>query len=225
MNAQVPVITIDGPSGSGKGTVARLLAERYGFHLLDSGALYRITALDAERRGVDLDDEQAIIDVSLSMQVTFALNQAEGVSVLLNQEDVTTQIRAETCGMKASRIASMPGLRAALLDVQRHFRQPPGLVADGRDMGTAVFADAQIKVFLTASAEQRALRRFNQLKQKGFKTTIDSLLREILARDERDQNRTLSPLRAADDAHILDSTSMTVNQVEDRIVQIIDNRF
>lgn len=220
-----PVITIDGPSGSGKGTVARLIAQRYGFHLLDSGALYRITALEADRRGINFDDEQAVINVSLSMQVTFALNATEGVSVFLGGDDVTRQVRAETCAMQASKIAPMPSLRAALLDVQRDFRKPPGLVADGRDMGTAVFADAEVKIFLTASAEQRALRRFKQLQEKGFKPKIDNLSHEIIERDERDQNRALSPLRAADDAHHLDSTSLPIDAVVNQIVQIVDKCF
>ncbi len=222
MGESIPVITIDGPSGSGKGTIARLLAEKYGFHLLDSGALYRITAFEAGRRGVDLEDEQAVIDVSRSMRISFALDRGEGVSVLLDEKDVTAQIRTETCGMKASQIAPMPGLRAALLDVQRSFRRRPGLFADGRDMGTVVFPDAQVKIFLTADAKERALRRYKQLKENGIESKIDGLYREILARDERDQNRASSPLRAADNARVLDSTALSIGEVTARIEQIVD---
>ena len=222
LDDSIPVITIDGPSCSGKGTIARLLAEKYNFHLLDSGALYRITAFEAERRGIDLADEQAVIGVSQSMQVDFALSRGEGVSVLLDNRDVTAQIRAETCGMKASQIAPMPGLRTALLDVQRNFRQWPGLLADGRDMGTVVFPDAQVKIFLTANAKERALRRFKQLKENGIESKIESLYREIVARDERDQNRASSPLRAADDALVLDSTALSIGAVAAQIEQIVD---
>ena len=222
MHNPVPVITIDGPSGSGKGTVSSLLAHRYGFHLLDSGALYRLVALEVERLGVDLKDEAAIVEVSRSMQVKFVPKGKESVSVLSGGDDLTAQIRAETCGMRASQIALMPGLRSTMLSVQRGFRQPPGLVADGRDMGTVVFPDAQIKIFLTASANERARRRFEQLKQQGTETKMDSLLREITIRDKRDQNRTLAPLRAADDARILDSTSMAIGQVELWIAKIVD---
>ena len=219
----IPVVTIDGPSGSGKGTVARRIAERYGFHLLDSGALYRIAAFEAERRGIDLTDEEGVVEAVSTVQINFALDDVEGVSVLLDGVDVTRQIRAETAGMKASQVAPMPGLRAALLDVQRNFQRAPGLVADGRDMGTVVFPEATLKIFLVATAEERASRRYKQLKEKGIETKIDSLLREITARDERDQNRSSSPLCAAEDAHTLDSTSLSIEEVEHKIVQLMDN--
>ncbi|MEM7293178.1 MAG: (d)CMP kinase [Pseudomonadota bacterium] len=223
MDLSQPVITIDGPGGSGKGTLARRIAEYYGFHLLDSGALYRITALEASRLGVSPSDESAIVEVSKGLEILFAVEGAEGVAVYLDGVDVTQDIRTEECGSLASQIAPLPGLRAALLDVQRDFQREPGLVADGRDMGTVVFPSAAVKIFLTASAEARAKRRHLQLKARGIESRIADLLLEIQARDERDQNRSVSPLIPAEDANQLDSTTLSIEEVEARIVQIVAN--
>ncbi|WP_336368569.1 (d)CMP kinase [Marinobacter sp. C2H3] len=212
-----PVITVDGPGGSGKGTVTQMLARRLGWHLLDSGALYRLTALAAERQGVALDDEAALVSVAASLDVTFEPTPpGEPARVLLSGQDVTGEIRTERCGDNASRVAVIQPVRDALLQRQRDFRQAPGLVADGRDMGTVVFPDAPVKIFLTASAEERARRRFNQLKDAGVDVNIDALLEEIRVRDERDMNRSAAPLKPADDAQVIDSTGLSIEEVLDR---------
>ncbi|MBW7469527.1 (d)CMP kinase [Marinobacter sp. M216] len=211
------VITVDGPGGSGKGTITQMLATKLGFHLLDSGALYRLTALAAVRQGVSLDDEASLVGVAASLDVAFQPTPAgEPAKVILAGEDVTSEIRTETCGDNASRVAVMQPVRDALLQRQRDFRKPPGLVADGRDMGTVVFPDAPVKIFLTASAEERARRRFSQLKDAGVDVNIDTLLEEIRVRDERDMNRSAAPLKPADDAQVIDSTGLSIEEVLDR---------
>lgn len=211
------VITVDGPGGSGKGTVTQMLAKKLGFHLLDSGALYRLTALAAVRQGVSLKDEAALVLVAASLDVAFEPTpRGEPAKVILAGEDVTSEIRTETCGDNASRVAVMQPVRDALLQRQRDFRKAPGLVADGRDMGTVVFPDAPVKIFLTASAEERARRRFSQLKDAGVNVNIDALLEEIRVRDERDTNRSAAPLKPADDAQVIDSTGLSIEEVLDR---------
>ncbi|HEX6998713.1 MAG TPA: (d)CMP kinase [Gammaproteobacteria bacterium] len=213
----VPVITIDGPTGSGKGTISRALAVRLGWHLLDSGALYRLVALEAQRRGVALDDAPRLAAIAEALDVTFGDPSGEE-RVLLAGEDVTAALRTEECGAGASRVAAVPEVRAALLARQRAFARPPGLVADGRDMGTTVFPDASLKVFLTASPEERARRRHKQLKEKGIDVSLPDLSWDIAQRDRRDANRAVAPLRPADDARLLDSTSLSPEEVIARIV-------
>lgn len=204
----VPIVTIDGPSGSGKGTLARTLAERYGWHYLDSGALYRILALAALDAAVPLADEQAVAALVGPLEIAF-----RGEDVFLDGQRVSDQLRTEAVGNSASQVAAHPAVRAALLDKQRAFAVPPGLVADGRDMGTVVFPAAPLKVFLTASAEVRAERRYNQLRNKGLGVSLRGLLETIKERDERDKNRAVAPLVPAEDALVLDSTALSSNQV------------
>ena len=211
-----PVITIDGPSGAGKGTVCQHLAQRLGWPLLDSGAIYRVLALAAVHHDVSLDDEAALVTVALHLDVHF-LTTAEGVRVILEGEDVSMALRTEQTGNAASKVAALPGVREALLRRQRAFRTQPGLIADGRDMGTVVFPDAEAKIFLDASAEERALRRLKQLQGKGFDVNFDHLLNEIRERDDRDRNRAVAPLRPADDALVVDSTAMTIDEVVETI--------
>ena len=207
MTAAVPVIAVDGPAASGKGTVAAGVARALGFRLLDSGSLYRLVAVKALRAGVPLDAADALAGLAAGLDACFA-----GGRVLLDGHDVTEAIRTEDAGVAASRVAVHPAVRAALLARQRAFREPPGLVADGRDMGTVVFPDAPVKVFVTASVEERARRRHKQLIEKGISVTLESLLRELQERDARDAARSAAPLKAADDAVILDTTDLTIDQ-------------
>ncbi|MGZ3180969.1 MAG: (d)CMP kinase [Telluria sp.] len=209
----IPVITIDGPTASGKGTVAHLVAERLGFHLLDSGALYRLTALQALRRGVPLSDEHGIAKLGEHLQVTF-----KGGDIFIANENVAHAIRAEEVGNMASKIAALPTVRQALYALQLAFRKAPGLVADGRDMGTVIFPHAQLKVFLTASAEARAQRRYKQLIEKGFPAKMEDLLADLQARDMRDMNRAVAPLAPAEDAHIIDSSNMTAAEAVELVL-------
>jgi len=214
------VICIDGPSGAGKGTVASLLASRLGFPLLDSGALYRVSAIAAEDAGVNLNDEARVAEIASDMKIKFtAASASEPVSVSLDGVDITSRVRLEATGSNASVVAKHPLVRAALLELQRDFAMPPGLVADGRDMGTVVFPEAQHKVFLTASAEERAKRRVNQLKKQGVNVSLAAVLKDIEERDERDTNRAVSPLKPADDAVLLDSTSLSIDEVLESIIQ------
>jgi CMP/dCMP kinase len=224
MADSVPVIAIDGPSGSGKGTVARRVAATLGWHLLDSGAVYRVAAVAAARRGVALDDAAALAALAASLPVTFAEDGAGDELILLGGDDVTREVRSETSGERASLIASLPPVRSALLGLQRGFRRPPGLVADGRDMGTVVFPDAPVKVFLTASAEARAERRYKQLKEKGFDVSLASLFGDISKRDARDAARAVAPLRPAADAIVLDSTALDVPSVVQRVLGLMQPR-
>ena len=219
MDIQIPVITIDGPSGSGKGTVAALLAGKLGWNFLDSGALYRLLAFAARNHGVDLTNEEALKTLAANLDVQFgAAQDGHGMRIVLEGEEVTEAIRNEVVGAGASQVAALPAVREALLQRQKAFREAPGLVADGRDMGTVVFPDATLKIFLTASAEERARRRFLQLKAKGDDVNLASLLDEIRARDERDTQRTVAPLKPADDAIQLDSTELSIEQVLERIL-------
>ncbi len=203
----IPVITIDGPTASGKGTVASRVAETLGFAFLDSGALYRLTALSALEAGVDLADEPAVAKLAAGLQVVF-----QGERILLAGREVSDAIRAEQVGVAASKIATLPAVRSALVDLQHSFRKAPGLVADGRDMGTVIFPDAGLKVFLTASVEARADRRYKQLIGKGFSANMADLLQDLRERDARDTQRAVAPLKPAEGAHLLETSDMSVNQ-------------
>lgn len=214
------VIAIDGPSGSGKGTLSQMLARRLGYHLLDSGALYRLVALAAIKRELDLAVEELIIPVAANLDVQFVVADSS-LTILLDGENVTNAIRQEIVGMNASRVAAYPGVRSGLLDRQRAFAMPPGLVADGRDMGTVVFPNAIVKIFLTASAEARAERRFKQLQEKGEPVNKGALIADIIERDARDSNRLVSPLRPADDAVVIDSTDLGIEQVFNKMLEVI----
>ena len=218
--ASVPVMTIDGPSGSGKGTISRIVAQRLGWHYLDSGALYRAIGVAAGWADLDLDDPGALVRCTFDTQIGFR-EEGHELRVVVNGHDATDELRMETAGAAASAIAAIPAVRAALKDRQRAFRRPPGLVADGRDMGTVIFPDATCKVFLTASADERAERRYKQLKDKGVSVTLDGLLREILARDARDANRAVAPLRPAEDAVRIDTTGLGIDQVVERVLALV----
>jgi len=213
------VITIDGPSGAGKGTICQLVAQALGYHLLDSGALYRLTALAVLREGVRVEDEAAVAFIAANLDVQFQAT-ATGVVVVLAGDDVTQTIRQEHVGMQASVVAAMPLVRKALLQRQRNFAQIPGLVADGRDMGTTVFPDAQVKVFLTASAKARAERRIKQLELSGAEFDAEAVLDDIVRRDESDRERISSPLKPAEDAITIDCTDLTIEQVLNQVLEL-----
>jgi cytidylate kinase len=218
-DSHVPIVTIDGPSGSGKGTISRRVAEHVGWNLLDSGALYRLVALAGLRRNLDPDDVEGHVSAARHMQVKFGSRDGEE-QVMLDGVDVTRDIRTETAGAGASRVAAWPAVRAALLDRQRSFATPPGLVADGRDMGTVIFPEARLKVFLTASAEERAQRRHKQLIEKGSAASLAALSREIAERDLRDSTRQVAPLKPAPDAQLLDSTGLSIDAVVERVLSL-----
>ncbi|GAB2502905.1 (d)CMP kinase [Arenimonas alkanexedens] len=223
--ARIPVLTIDGPSGSGKGTISRAVAERLGWHYLDSGALYRAVGLAAAWEVVDLSDPDAVALCARRTEIRFETQGAGEPHVIVNGKDATRQLRTETAGAAASAIAAHPPVRAALVDLQKGFRKAPGLVADGRDMGTVIFPDAPYKVFLTASAEERAQRRYKQLKEKGVSVNLAGLLHEIAARDERDAGRAVAPLKPAEDAVIVDSTGTPITEVIERVLSVLPEKF
>ncbi|MEZ8708083.1 (d)CMP kinase [Vibrio alginolyticus] len=224
MSSQTPVVTVDGPSGAGKGTLCMLLAKKLGFQLLDSGAIYRVLALAAIHHGVDTESEDALVPLATHLDVQF-IAEGDLVKVILEGEDVSGELRKEETGMAASKVAALPRVREALLRRQRAFETAPGLVADGRDMGTVVFQNAQAKIFLDASAEERANRRLKQLQEKGLDVRFADLLSEIQERDDRDRNRPVAPLRPAEDALVLDSTSMTIDEVVEKALQYIESKL
>ncbi len=218
----IPVLTVDGPSGAGKGTVSRLIASRLGWHLLDSGALYRAVGYAACMSGVDMSNVEVVTRIATMTRIVFHDPGAGGeIRVMVNGADVTDEIRTEACSATASAIAAMPSVREALLDKQHSFRSPPGLVADGRDMGTVIFPDAAYKVFLTASTKERGRRRYKQLKEKGVMVRLSDLTREIEARDARDASRKVAPLRPARDALQIDTTGRSVENVVEKIVALV----
>jgi cytidylate kinase len=221
---KVPVIAIDGPSGSGKGTIARAVANRLGWHLLDSGALYRLTALASRAAGVDLMDAARVAEVATRMDARFASTAAGEELVQLDGRDVTQELRGEDAGRAASVVAQHAPVRAALIGRQRAFAQPPGLVADGRDMGTVIFPASGLKLFLTADAEERARRRHKQLKDKGIDASLAALFSEIAERDKRDTTRAVAPLKAAEDAVVLDSTRLSIDEVVTAVLQLAKAR-
>ncbi|MBE1160867.1 (d)CMP kinase [Dyella acidiphila] len=218
----VPVLTIDGPSGSGKGTISRLVAEQLGWRLLDSGALYRAVGYAAGAAGLDLSDADAVTRCAETTRIQFRAAPNDGETrVIVNGHDATEELRTETAGAAASAIASIPSVRKALVDLQLGFRRPPGLVADGRDMGTVIFPDAPFKVFLTASAAERAKRRYKQLKEKGLSVTLATLQSEIVARDTRDASRAVAPLKPANDAVLVDTTGMGIEDVVAKVLAVV----
>ena len=219
-----PIVTIDGPSGSGKGTISRKIAKQVGWHLLDSGALYRLVALAGMRAGVAEADARRHAQLAARMDAAFSVAPDGAELITLAGRDVTAEVRSEKAGQGASRVAASPQVRQALLARQRAFAVPPGLVADGRDMGTVVFPGAQLKIFLTATPEERALRRYKQLKNKGSDVSLAALSREIAERDVRDQTRTVAPLRAAPDACVIDSTGLSVEAVTGRVLELMATR-
>lgn len=224
MSTHAPVITVDGPSGAGKGTLCMLLAEKLGWNLLDSGAIYRVLALAAIHHDVDLESEDALVPLAANLDVQFVA-EGELVKVILEGEDVSNTLRTENVGNTASKVAALPRVREALLRRQRAFSEAPGLVADGRDMGTVVFPSAEVKIFLDASAEERANRRMNQLQKKGLDVNFDSLLSEIQERDYRDRNRAVAPLRPAEDALTIDSTELTIEEVLAQVVAFAESKL
>ena len=225
MGKQVPVVTLDGPGGAGKGTISYLLAKELGWHLLDSGAMYRVLALAALNHGLSLEDEKSLGQLAEVLDVEFRPAADSPVcEVFLEGQNVSNDIRTEAAGNNASIVAALPAVRAGLLARQKAFQSEPGLIADGRDMGTVVFPLAPVKIFLTASAEERASRRYKQLKEKGFDVSLRDLLYEIKERDDRDANRSVSPLKPADDAILLDSTDLAIEKVFEQVLEAITDK-
>jgi len=223
MSADTPVIAIDGPSGTGKGTISQLVARHLGWHLLDSGALYRVIAVGAEKNDIKTNNINGLQKFSEGMQVAFS-TEFEG-SITLDDDEISHQVRLEETAEKASVVAAIPEIREVLLQRQRDFQLPPGLVADGRDMGTVVFPDSRLKIYLTASPEERAQRRYKQLINKGVSVNLRALLQDIASRDERDANRAVSPLRPAEDAVVIDTTSLTIEEVFKEVLGKVSERF
>ncbi len=226
MNKSVtPVICLDGPSGVGKGTICLAVAKKLGWFILDSGSLYRITALKVSREfpnsDVDSIKESQLYDIALNLSVSY-IEENDNLVIYLADEDITDLIRTEEMGAKASVIAAIPAVREALLERQRAFLQAPGLVADGRDMGTVVFPDSDLKIYLTASAEERAQRRYKQLKEKGIDAILSSLVEDLRLRDERDMNRKTAPLKPASDAIVIDTSELTIKQVTDEVMSLVN---
>jgi cytidylate kinase len=217
---EVPIVTIDGPSGAGKGTISQQIATRLGWRFLDSGAIYRVLGLLAERAGIGSEEVNKLVQLAGNMPLSF-----EQERVLLDGQDVTAEIRTESAGNRASKVAAIPAVREALLGWQRNYAKPPGLVADGRDMGTVVFPQAQVKIFLTASPEERAKRRYKQLKGKGLSVNLAGLIEEIRERDERDSQRAVAPLKASSSALALDSTDLSIDEVVDRVMRKVVETF
>jgi cytidylate kinase len=222
----IPVITIDGPSGSGKGTLANRLAVKLGWHFLDSGALYRVLAYSAQESGIKLDDINSLVEHAQEMPVRFGMSLGhESSHVFLGEKEITTAIRTEICGNAASQVAQYPEIRQALISRQRDFKKSPGLVTDGRDMGTVIFEDAGLKIYLEASPLARANRRLIQLQQAGLDANLEGLLLEIEARDYRDKNRSVSPLRPAEDAVVVDTTNMSAQEVQAHVWHLVSQKF
>jgi len=225
VDKQSAVVTLDGPGGAGKGTISYMLAKKLNWHLLDSGALYRVLALAAQQHGISLENEKALGELAEVLDVQFRPAEDTPVcEVILEGQNVSSVIRTETAGNNASIVAALPAVRAGLLARQKAFQTAPGLIADGRDMGTVVFPSAPVKIFLTASAEERANRRYKQLKEKGFDVSLRDLCNEIKTRDERDANRAVSPLKPADDAILLDSTGVDINEVFERVLAAMTDK-
>lgn len=223
MGSNIPVLTLDGPSGVGKGTVCLLVAKNLSWHILDSGSLYRLLALSAGP-DFDLDNVGQLVVLAENMEIEY-VSSDNGLGINLQGKDVSEAIRTEAIGVLASKVAAIPEVRQALLDKQKAFAKTPGLVADGRDMGTTVFPDAELKIFLTASAEERAKRRHKQLKDKGIDANLSQLTAELTERDERDSTRSASPLIAADDAIVIDTTHLDIDQVCNKVMQLVEQRF
>ena len=231
MTDHAPIIALDGPSGAGKGVVANFLSTQYEFHLLDSGALYRLVGIAARRASIALEnsplDEAVLGEIARSLDVAFTStnNPEDPLEIMLYGEQVAHEVRTDEAGVDASRVASLPAVRDGLFELQRSFRQSPGLVADGRDMGTVVFPEAEVKIYLTASAKARAERRYNQLIHKGINVTMPDVFQSIQARDERDMNRVVSPLKPAEDAFVIDSTDMDIEEVLRNVEAIVTEKL